>query len=280
MEKEILEIVNQVKPDWSKDLIIRFLYIKLAPCFRRDLQYFLATEEEKYNQFSQGFINRFPNITCSTLADFYVDLFKDFGIYAKKIIANSAKIPLFALIVEGDYGFYFLDPINDLFSNQYGLKPYFFGIIPRYNTVKSNYPNLAHLSSEYICELDQELDIPEFLNQKFILLHENLAHRHKACQYFNLPISNKTDLRERKIELYNDEFINLGNVNGTYERTQLYQYLNDRIFNHGERHYTLIEIRGGFENPYVHFELKRRNADSIIYKEEQKDGKYILTKTL
>ena len=60
MEKEILEIVNQVKPDWSKDLIIRFLYIKLAPCFRRDLQYFLATEEEKYNQFSQGFINRFP----------------------------------------------------------------------------------------------------------------------------------------------------------------------------------------------------------------------------
>lgn len=280
MDEEMERIINQVKPNWSKDLIIRFLYIKLAPCFKRDLQYFLATEEEKYNQFRQGFINRFPNIVCSTLADFYVELFQEFGIYAKKIISNSAKIPLFALIVEGDHGFYFLDPINDLFSNQYGLRPYFFGIIPKYKTLQSNYPNLVYLSSEYVGELDQELGIPEFLDQRFSILHENLAHRHNACRYFHLPKDDKSDLRERKIELYNEEFINLGNVHGFYERAQLYKYLDDQIFNHGEKHYTLVEIRGGFENPYIHFELKKRNADSIIYKEEQKDGKYILMKTL
>lgn len=78
------DIINQVKSNWSKDLIIRYLYIKLAPFFKRDLKYFLASQEEKENQYKQGFINRFPNIVCSTLADYYVEYLNNLVLMLKR----------------------------------------------------------------------------------------------------------------------------------------------------------------------------------------------------
>ena len=177
MTDEIIQIINQVNKNWSKDLIIRFLYIKLAPYFQRDLLYFLATDDEKFSQYQQGFINRFPYIVCSTLADFYVDLFKQFDIKAEKVISNSAKIPLFALIVEGEQGSYFLDPLSDLFSNQYNLRPYFFGVIPRYKTINKSHPEMVQLPKEYVNELDTELDLNHFLDDYFNTLHISLTDK-------------------------------------------------------------------------------------------------------
>ena len=75
MNQEITHLLKQVQSSWPKDVIIRYLYIKLAPCFKRDLKYFLAPEEVKEAEYAQGFINRFPDVVCSTLADFYVNLF-------------------------------------------------------------------------------------------------------------------------------------------------------------------------------------------------------------
>lgn len=270
------EVINQVQSNWSKDLVIRFLYIKLAPYFRRDILYFLANDEEKEIQYKQGFINRFPHIVCSTLADFYVDLFKQFGINAKKVIANSAKIPLFAVIVEGDYGWYFLDPLNDLFSNQYGIRPDFFGIIPRYKTIRSTHPELIILSHEYVSELDKTLDI-NYLDDFFSNLHKILTNRRDAREFFGLPRNVSIDLKERKLQFYNDELINLGNVNGTFERAKLYKYLNDRILNRSEKRYTKVRIVDWIDNPHITFELINYEG-SILYEEEKQNGKYVLTK--
>lgn len=270
------EIINQVKSNWSKDLVIRFLYIKLAPYFQRDLLYFLANDEEKENQYKQGFINRFPNIVCFTLADFYVDLFKQFGIAAKKVIANSAKIPLFAVIVKGDYGWYFIDPLNDLFSNQYGLKPYFFGIIPRYKTICHNHPEIVKLSHEYVAELDTTLDI-NYLDDFFSNLHEKLTNRRAAKEFFGFSCEEAVDLKERKLQFYNDKLINLGNVNGPYERAQLYKYLNDRILNRTEKRFTKVRLVDGLDNPHISIELINY-GENILYEEEKQDSKYVLTK--
>lgn len=270
------EIINQVKNHWSKDLIIRFLYIKLAPYFQRDLIYFLATEEQKEQEYKQGFINRFPNIVCSTLADFYVDLFKEFGINAKKVIANSAKIPLFAVLVEGDYGWYFLDPISDLFSNQYGLKPYFFGIVPRYKTISNNHPEMVKLPHEYVNELDAELDI-NYLDDYFSKLHVILTNRSDAKEFFGLPRNKSIDLKEQKLQFYNDKLINLGNVNGLFERAQLYKYLNDRILNKSEKRYTKVRIIGEVDNYNLSIELINYEG-SIFYEEEKREKKYVLTR--
>ena len=80
---KIIETINQIQSSWTKDQTIRFLYIKLAPYVKRDLVYFLSSDEDKYKEFQQGFINRFPNVVCSTLADFYVKVFNELGINSK-----------------------------------------------------------------------------------------------------------------------------------------------------------------------------------------------------
>lgn len=268
-------VINQVKSNWSKDLTIRYLYIKLAPFFRRDLSYFLASDEEKERQYKMGFINNLPNIVCSTLADFYVDLFLSFGINAKKVIANSAKIPLFALIVEGDNGWYFLDPISDLFSNQYGLRPYFFGIIPRYKTINKSHPEIKKLPREYVQELDDDLDI-KYLDQYFQELHTIFVNHKSALEFFNINNS-QIDLRERKLKFYNDSLINLGKVSGAFERAQLYKYLTDRLFDRREKHHSKIWITDKETNPHIAFELTRQN-NSILYEEEEINNKYVLKK--
>lgn len=269
------DIINQVKNGWSKDLIIRFLYIKLAPFFKRDLEYFLASPEEKESQFNQGFINRFPNIVCSTLSDYYVYLFKQFGINAKKVIATSSKIPLFALIVEGDKGWYFLDPIGDLFSNQYGLRPYFFGVIPRYKTINRTHPEITKLPREYVKELDQTLDIT-YLNDFFQDLHNTLVNRKNALEFFGLPSSFQEDLKPRKIQFYNESLINIGNVEGAFERAQMYQFLNDSLFDRRERHHSKIWITDN-DNHHIAFQIQTCGCN-ILYEEEKVNNKYILTK--
>lgn len=272
------KIINQVQSNWNKDLIIRFLYIKLAPYVHWDLLYFLASEEEKERQYKQGFNNRFPHIVCSTLADFYVDIFKQFGINAKKVVANSAKIPLFSVLVEGIYGWYFLDPINDLFSNQYGLRPYFFGVIPPYKTILNTHPEMIKLPHEYINDLDITLDI-KFLDEFFFSLHLVFTNRRDANEFFGLPREAKIDLKERKLHYYNEELINLGNVHAPFERAQLYKYLNDRLLNKGEKRFTKVRLTGGLENAYISIELINRDG-SILYEEDNQNQKYVLIKKL
>lgn len=270
------KVINQVKSNWPKDLIIRFLYIKLAPFFHRDPVYFYKSKEERYKEYEQGFINRFPDIVCSTLADYYVELFHDFGINAKKIVANSSKIPLFALIVEGDKGWYFLDPLADLVSNQYGTRPYFFGVIPRYNTVRSNYKELIKLPSEYVDELDNELGLA-YLDEFFHGLHSVMTQRKNAKEFFGYPPNMPIDLRETKLEFMNDNLINIGNVNGVFNRADLYLYLNDQILNRSEKKYVCTCIEGDIENLYLSYYIKKKD-EIIKYVEEKQNGVYRLTK--
>lgn len=52
MAKEMLEIIDQIDKTWDRDMIIRYLYVKLAPFFQRDLNYFMSSEEEKKRQYN------------------------------------------------------------------------------------------------------------------------------------------------------------------------------------------------------------------------------------
>ncbi len=268
------EVINRVQSNWSKDLIIRYLYIKLAPYFHRDLKYFLAPSAEKERQYLSGFINRFPNIVCSTLADFYVELFKKFNIQAEKIIANSSSIPLFAIIVKGDNGWYFLNPLEDLFNNQYNLKPKAFAIIPRYKTVKYNYPFLNLLPIDYIASLDDYLQI-KYIDDYFLKMHKIFTNRVSANLFFGYDKDSHIDLKEDKIKFYEQHLINLGQVNGAFERAQLYNYLNEKLFNKGERNHIKVLIDGNYDNAFISINITNR-SEEITYNEEKKDGQYIL----
>jgi len=121
------------------------------------------------------------------LADFYVDLFKQFSIYSKKVVATDARIPLYALIVEGDFGLYYLDPINDLFHNQYHLRPDFFAVIPRSSSLKDQYPNLVQLDFSYCKRLDHILGFSKYYDDAFFIFIKILLINMMLVAFFLFP---------------------------------------------------------------------------------------------
>lgn len=161
-------------------------------------------------------------------------------------------------------------------ENQYGLKPYFFGIVPRFETTRKNYPELVQLNREYVNELDEELDI-EFMDDYFKAFESIMRSRHQAKEYFGFDKNDVIDLKEIKYKLINDKFINIGKVDGIMERAQMYKYLSDRILNHTERNFTTTKIVGDFYNYHIQVELKI-GGEIVTLEEEKQDNKYLLIK--
>ncbi len=270
--------LNSVSPHWSNDQVIRFLYKNLASFVYRDLQYFLQDDEEKQRQFSCGFIDRFPGVVCYTLASFYSTVFSEFGFESNVVQANSATIPLFGVVVRGEQGNYFLNPLEDLFLNQYGLLPHAFGFVPKYKTLNASHPNLIRLSDEYLAELDQSLDFT-YLDDYFNELKPTMKNLDTACAFLGIEVPTiDKDIREHKLQFFGRELINMGNVHGFFERAQLYKYLDDNLLNKREKRYTKVVIEDGLSNnPFITYSILR-NDGVITYQEEKTPDGYVLTK--
>jgi len=271
---EIRNTLNSVSPNQ----ITRFLYKKLAYHVKRDLLYFLQPSEIKYSEYSCGFIDRFPNIACKPLSKFYCAAYHEFDIDAIVVAANSAAIPLYGLIVSGMLGSYFLNPLEDLFLNQYGLMPRAFGYNPHFKTINRNYPNIVKLDDDYLSFIDQSLGFT-YLDDYFQELKPIMKNHTSACKLLNIknPQSNK-DIREKKLEYFANNFINLGDVNGSFERAQLYKYLNDTFLNKREKRHTKIVIEDGLtSSPYISYTIQRRDGN-ITYHEAKTSSGYVLKK--
>lgn len=279
MNEEMQKIINNIHANWSKDHVIRYLYVTLAPFFQRDVSYFLASEEEKYARFQKVFVLEGRNIVCSTLADFYVNLYTSLGIAAKKIICNSAKLPLFALIVEGTHGWFFLDPLNDLFSNQYRLKTAEFGKVPHYHTLNSNYPYLVTLSNEYIVRLDSDLGLDDTYDDFFTLLHLEMTNRYLVSKYLEVDEKNKLELFKKRMEFASEHLINLGNVEGPFERVRLYLFLENQLFYKTEKKNIKICLDKTKTMLPMHIEYTNfYDGSSMIFEEERKGNRFVLKK--
>ena len=279
-EKNLRELLNSVSLSWGKDSKIRFLYVKLANFVKRDLQYFLQEDAEKERQYSCGFMNRFPNIVCYTLAEFYCTVFHEFGIEAYVVQANSATIPSFVVVVKGELGYYVLNPLEDLLLNQYGLMPKAFGYIPRYKTINDQYPSLVRLPEEYISDLDKGLDFI-FRDAYFKTTGPLMKEFKDACAILKIeePPLNK-DIRENKVSFFSKELINQGNVHGIFERALLYQFLNETFLNRRERNHVKVIIENGLsERPFLSYTILRRDGNSVYHEEKTKEG-YALIKNM
>lgn len=280
LTEEMKNIINQIQSTWSKDDIIRYLYMNLAPFFKRDLKYFLATDEEKYFEYSQGFINRGRNIVCSTISDFFVSLYNSIGIKARKVAANSARIPLFAIIVEGNHGWYFIDPLNDLFHVQYNLKTTEYGQIPYYKTLNNNYPHLISLQEDYIAQIDEKLGTIKPLDDFFKIIHIEMTSRNRIAEHFHTPKENRIELFNKKMAFANTHFINLGQVNGPFERLQMYLFLERIMFFKSEKRNIKIYLDTAFSTPRPHIEYENPYTKEIaIFEERRSNNQFILTKT-
>lgn len=271
------DILNSVSSRWSRDQKIRFLYKNLASFVYRDLHYFLQDDEEKKRQFSSGFVDRFPGVVCYTLAEFYCTVYREFGFEANIVQANSAAIPLFGVVVRGDLGYYFLNPLEDLFLNQYGLMPQAFGYVPSFNTLNTSYPNLVSLSKEYISTLDKSLGFT-YLDDYFNELKPKMKNLNEACSFLGIEAPINKDIREQKLQFFSNNLINKGNVNGLFERAQLYLFLNDTLLNRREKRYVKHLIEDGLsDDPYISYMILR-NDGIITYREEKTPNGYVLTK--
>ena len=256
----------------GKDYIIRYLYRNLAYYVHRDLKFSLLEREEKIRQYSTiGFIDRFPDVVCSTLSEFYCAAFDEFGIEAKVVQANSASVPLFGVVADGERGKYFLNPLEDLFKIQYGLRPDSFGYIPRYNTIKKQYPNLFELDSDYIDEIDKKLGFT-YINDFFDELKPKMVNFKTPCLFLGEECSSVLDVTKQKLDYFSKRLINLGNVEGVFERALLYQFFNDTLLNNREKVRVKKRIEDGLSNnPYISYSILWGD-ENIKYK-EVKNGK-------
>lgn len=126
MTDKINKIINETNPHWKKDEIIRYLYVKLAPYFERDLEYFFADKPKQLKMYKEGFKKNTNLVVCKTLSEIYQNIYNEFNIKSIIITTNKKEIPHHTLIVNGDFGWYCIDLLKDLVANQLGLRTLFF----------------------------------------------------------------------------------------------------------------------------------------------------------
>ncbi len=271
--QSIEEKLNNVNPHWSKDLIIRYVIVELAPYFQRDLFYFLSSPQKQYKLFYGGYRPIAPNVFCVTLCEAYQKVLARFDIRSKVIQASKTeegKVPLFALIVEGDNGWYYINPLKDLWSHQLGVSSDEYGIIgfSNHDFVLENYPYLQMLTSAYVSELSSELGLPnnDALFGPDVIGGKDLNQYRKRKGMD--PKAPYTETVVSKIEDIGNSYLNIGAVHGPIERNLMYKYFFITVFTKPEKSLVKLSL-----DPNQNFAITidvDADGEKITY-QEQKD---------
>lgn len=275
------KVINSVNKSWPKDLIIRYLYVALAPAFQRDLTFFRAPV---YRQLELCEHNRSNSnkVMCLDICKDYKNLYNSFEIDCEIITTNNYLMPHYGLIVYGDTAKYFIDPLKDLHLNQYRCETAHYGIIPLSESQDNLtlYPGLSVLPQEYLREMDNFLGLVKsgLYNSDIInILRNELLFKDNTDYLLKLigedkRFANDDSYIRAKIELMNTYLINLGNVPGAMERELIYKYLISELFKEYEQ--TVIRTRIGFRDEImlIHDTLYGPN----IYQESKNNESFYL----
>ncbi len=282
MLDNIDKIINEVNANWQRDQIIRFLYVKLAPFFERDLSYFLADSDEQLKIYQNGFKQKYNLVVCQTICEIYKSIYEEFKIDCHIITTNVKSIPHYALIVNGDHGWYYIDPLKDLFANQLGLKTEYFGVIPKYGTVKSEYPYLISLSEKYIISLDNRLKLIEggfYMDTFFDIISQEMTNN-KVYTFFGVNKNDYISLVLKKLNFASKYLINMGKIHGLYERLIFYKFLINKIYRKNEKKCiepSLVCDKNNYAL-LLNLDFKKDNLHITCREEKNNDGKYYLRK--
>lgn len=186
-------------------------------------------------------------------------------------------MPLFALIVEGDNGWYYINPLKDLWSHQLGINSDEYGIVgfSNHDFVLESYPYLEMLTSAYISELDSELKLPN--NNCFfdpdIIGGKDLNHYRKKKGMD--PKAPYTETVVAKIEDIGKYYLNIGAVHGPIERNLMYKYFFLTAFTKPEKSLVKLSL-----DPNCNFAITidvDADGKTITYQEEKdEDNHYSL----
>lgn len=283
-KKEENKIVSGVNTSWTKDQIVLYLVATLAPLFQRDLNYFLLSDEEKYNIYKKGITNNKDGIVvCKSLCDYYYNLLKKYDIKTNIIQTSNNTIPHYGLIVFGDTNAYFLDLINGLMSFQYDIIYRYYGKIPEFEkkSVYQKQKNIFELDRTYIKELAKSINLNKFgYTQKKIYHLQQLVYTNGGWKKI-FGLEDDLNLITKKIEYISKHFSNIGNVNGAIERKLMYLYLIRNFFDDKEKNKIKTMIWRNNPDDLTDVNIKIKLADknrTVEYVEDKVDNKFVLVK--
>lgn len=272
IKKIILEVLNN---NWNTDYVIRYVTVEISKLVQRDVSFFKMTDDEKLDILKElNYENSYPNVICKTLHELIRDVLDYLGIESKVVIATNTKVPLYALIAEGEHGRYFIDALNDLFKVQYNIQPVTYGNYTRSNNSIIDGNKLISLDLDYIREMDLDMGLikTEYFSDYINRIKNTYIDRNQAKKIFEIESS--VELLKRKIELISEKYLNNYPVEGPHERVGLHVYLRNNLFNKSEKKFFRVclteDNRVILKNEY--------GGQSIIYEEIKDNNKYILKK--
>lgn len=243
----------------------------------------MADDTKQLKMYKQGFKKDSHLVVCKTICDQYQEIYNLFNINCLVVTTNKKIVPHYGLIVEGNYGWYYIDPLKDLFANQLGLKTTFFGISPtKYSNITEEYPFLINLSPEYVKNLDKELKLLVngiYMDTFFEMLHTEMTNN-KEYVFFSTNRNDQYSLMMKKLKYIKKYLINLGNIPGIYERNIFYNMLISCCFNKREKKFISSKIINDNSNYLIEINLtsKHQTDKELIYHEIKDNEKYYLKK--
>ena len=105
-----------------------------------------------------------------------------------------------------------------------------------------------------------------------------MTPRNIAYEFLDVPNGEKNLLTMKKIKFMNDYLINLGHVNGPYERVMLYLYLYTHLLDSSEKR--RLNVLLNKDNYHVNIRLDTDQNNYLMYEEVKEDNKYKLIRTL
>ena len=233
IQKIILEVLNN---KWNIDYAVRYVTVEISKLVKRDVSFFKMSDDEKLDNLKeQNYELSYPNVICKTLHELIRDVLDYLGIESKVVIATNTKVPLYALIVEGEYGRYFIDALNDLFKVQYNIQPVTYGNCICSNNNILDTSKLLSLDLDYIREMDLDMGIikTEYFSDYINRIKNKYIDRNQAKRI--LEIESSLELLKRKMKLISEMYLNNHPVEGPYERVGLHVYLRNNLFNKSEK---------------------------------------------
>ena len=271
-------IITVLNNKWNADYVIRYVTVEVSKLVQRDVSFFKMHEDEKIKQLSSlNYETSYPYVVCKTLHELIRDILDCLGISSRVVKATNTKVPLYALIVDGEYGRYFIDALNDLQKVQYHIQPVTYGnIIHSNNSILNENQGFISLSLDYIREMDIQLGIieNEYFSDYIERIKLTYVDRNLAMKRFGAIDS--LDLLTKKIKHISHQFLNLYQVDGPLERVGIHVFFRNRLFNKTERRQFRVILSEDNKHVIISNEF---GSYTIVYEEIKENNEYSLVQT-
>lgn len=245
MRKVLKSMPEEYKSD--KNLMMRYIYINACIYYAKDTRFFYGTDSSKeiiYNRKIDPKNFKGRNIICKSLATIIVDSFNEVGIKAKTISKKDTNSPFphIDIIAEGNNDKkYYMNPLDDLFRAQIGLKTKSFASKTR------KYPdeNLSYMEDEEIQKYDDKIGYTYkgiYTDTFFELLKGEFQNRRKLINFISERDTtltrkdlNKSKLLEEKLDFL-FQYVNLrSKYNGYIELKNYIKYIENNLLTKPEK---------------------------------------------